>query len=75
MARLVFHPPPVTEARSAAFISLLITVILLFFIFGEFLNLIPSHHELRGMLNMTSPLNKVSHVTSFWCFPQAMDLL
>jgi len=27
------------------------------------------------MLNMTSPLNKVSHVTSFWCFPQAMDLL
>jgi len=27
------------------------------------------------MLNMTSPFNKVSHVTSFWCFPQAMDLL
>lgn len=74
MARLVFHPPPVTETRSAAFISLLIIVILLF-ILGEFLNLIPSHHELRDMLNMTSPLNKVSHVTSFWCFPQAMDLL
>jgi len=27
------------------------------------------------MLNMASPFNKVSHVTSFWCFPQAMDLL
>ena len=75
MAMLVFHPPPVTEASSAAFISLLIIVILFFFILGEFLNLIPSHHELRDMLNMTSPLNKVSHVTSFWCFPQAMDLL
>jgi hypothetical protein len=75
MARLVFHPPPVTEARSAAFISLLIIVILLFLFLVSFLNLIPSHHELRDLLNMTSPLNKVSHVTSFWCFPQAMDLL
>ena len=36
MARLVFHPPPVTEARSAAFISLLITVILLFLFLVSF---------------------------------------
>ena len=75
MARLIFHPPPVTETRSAAFISLLIIVILLFLFLVSFLNLIPSHHELRDMLSMTSPFNKVSHVTSFWCFPQAMDLL
>jgi len=46
-----------------------------FFIFGEFLNLIPSHRELSDMLNMTSPFNKISHVTSLWSFPQAMDLL
>ena len=72
MARLVFHPPPVTEARSAAFINHCHSP---FFIFGESLNLIPSHHELRDMLNMASPFNKVSHVTSFWCFTQAMDLL
>jgi len=27
------------------------------------------------MLNMTSPFNKISHVTGLWSFPQAMDLL
>lgn len=75
MARLVFHSPPVTIARSVVFISLLIIVILLFFIFGEFLNLIPSHSELSDMLNMTSSFNKISHVTSLWSFPQTMDLL